>query len=74
MVSKAIYEKKIPALLKMHVFFEPVDKRIFDEYDLAVRGARNRKEVNDDSRWEMFDKGFLENFIITKISVPDVVR
>ena len=73
-VSKAIYEKKIPALLKMHVFFEPVDKRIFDEYDLAVRGARNRKEVNDDSRWEMFDKGFLENFIITKISVPDVVR
>ncbi len=74
-VSKAIIlEKRSKALVKMHVFFEPVDKRIFDEYDLAVRGARNRKEVNDDSRWEMFDKGFLENFIITKISVPDVVR
>ncbi len=74
-VSKAIIlEKRSKALVKMNVFFEPVDKRIFDEYDLAVRGARNRKEVNDDSRWEMFDKGFLENFIITKISVPDVVR
>ena len=29
---------------------------------------------NKDTKWEMFDKAFLRNRIITKISVPDVVR
>jgi hypothetical protein len=74
-VSRAIIiERRGKSLLKLHVSFEPVDAYEYDSYDSSLRKARNNNEVNKDTRWEMFDKAFLGNRIITKISVPDVVR
>lgn len=74
-VSRAILiERRGKSLLKLHVSFEPVDGSEYDSYDTSLRKARNNNEVNKDTKWEMFDKAFLENRIITKISVPDVVR
>jgi len=69
-----IIERRGKSLLKLHVSFEPVDAYEYDSYDSSLRKARNNNEVNKDTRWEMFDKAFLGNRIITKISVPDVVR
>ena len=74
-VSRAIIiERRGNSLLKLHVSFEPVDGSEYDSYDTSLRKARNNNEVNKDTKWEMFDKAFLGNRIITKISVPDVVR
>ena len=39
-----------------------------------VRKARDKNEVNSYTEWDMFEKEFLEDRIITKILVPDVVR
>lgn len=46
----------------------------YKQYEAMIRKARNNNEVNKDTKCEMFDKAFLGNRIITKISVPDVVR
>lgn len=74
-VSRAIViERRGNSLLKLHVSFEPVDGSEYDSYDTSLRKARNNNEVNKDTKWDMFDKAFLGNRIITKISVPDVVR
>lgn len=69
-----IIERRGKSLLKLHVSFEPVDGSEYDSYDTSLRKARNNNEVNKDTKWELFGKAFLENRIITKISVPDVVR
>lgn len=73
-VSKTIVENGSKYLLKVCVSFEPIEKEEYEQYDTMVRNARNRGEVNLDTEWELFGKAFLENRIITKISVPDVVR
>ena len=74
-VSKTIVvDKKVKALIKMHVFFEPIDNGEYGIYESILRKARKNNEVNNDTEWELFEKAFLENRIITKISVPDVVR
>ena len=73
-VLKFILGKKISLLPKIDISFEPVDGSEYDSYDTSLRKARNNNEVNKDTKWEMFDKAFLRNRIITKISVPDVVR
>lgn len=75
MVSKTIVvDKKVKALIKMHVFFEPIDNGEYGIYESILRKARKNNEVNNDTEWDLFEKAFLENRIITKISVPDVVR
>ena len=74
-VSKTIVvDKKVKALIKMHVFFEPIDNGEYGIYESKLRKARKNNEVNNDTEWELFEKAFLENRIIPKISVPDVVR
>jgi len=73
-VSKTIVENGSKYLLKVCVSFEPIEKEEYEQYDTMVRNARNRGEVNLDTEWDLFGKAFLENRIITKISVPDVVR
>ncbi len=73
-VLKFILGKKISLLPKIDISFEPIEKEEYEQYDTMVRNARNRGEVNLDTEWELFGKAFLENRIITKISVPDVVR
>ena len=73
-VLKFILGKKISLLPKIDISFEPVEKEEYEQYDTMVRNARNRGEVNLDTEWDLFGKAFLRNRIITKISVPDVVR
>ena len=73
-VLKFILGKKISLLPKIDISFEPIEKEEYEQYDTMVRNARNRGEVNLDTEWELFGKAFMENRIITKISVPDVVR
>ena len=73
-VLKFILGKKISLLPKIDISFEPVEKEEYEQYDTMVRNARNRGEVNLDTEWDLFGKAFLKNRIITKISVPDVVR
>ncbi|MBQ2591120.1 MAG: hypothetical protein II569_05215 [Paludibacteraceae bacterium] len=73
-VLKFILGKKISLLPKIDISFEPVEKEEYEQYDTMVRNARNRGEVNLDTEWELFGKAFIENRIITKISVPDVIR
>ena len=74
-VSKTIIlEKRGKALLKMLLFFEPISLNEYEQYESMVRKARDKNEVNSDTEWDMFEKEFLEDRIITKILVPDVVR
>ena len=46
----------------------------YKQYEAMIRKARKNNEVNSDTEWDLFEKAFLGNRIITKISVPDVVR
>lgn len=73
-VSKAIYEKKGRSLLTLYVSFQPISMVEYKQYEAMIRKARKNNEVNNDTEWDLFEKAFLGNRIITKISVPDVVR
>ena len=73
-VSKAIYEKKGRSLLTLYVSFQPISMVEYKQYEAMIRKARKNNEVNSDTEWDLFEKAFLGNRIITKISVPDVVR
>ena len=73
-VSKAIYEKKGRSLLTLYVSFQPISMVEYKQYEAMIRKARKNNEVNSDTEWDLFEKAFLGNRIITKICVPDVVR
>ena len=73
-VYRALFERRSMALLKIYVSFEPMDMTEYDKYILSSKKTRDKKEEDKDNEWKFFFKPFIEKGIITKITVPDVVR
>ena len=70
-VFRAINEKKSRLLLKLYISFQPICMKEYDQYELVLMKARDKRGANFDDEWELYGKSFLKNRIITKLYIPE---